>query len=172
MSDNSNNMKEDGTKNQKTEHQELEEFEDQIDQVKSFFIEFTRKALSVNTINGQSGENHYNLSQIKTLAAFHEDRSYSMGELSKSIGVATPRMTILVDELENEGLAVREPDTNDRRVIKVRLTSKGKDLLQEFNRQRRRETGILLRRISESDRVELLDSLGRAAQVLKKLDSL
>jgi len=162
------------TKEQKqnTAVRELEQFEEQIDQVKTFFIEFTRKALSVNTGNGQRGDYHYNLSRIKTLAAFSDDRSYSMGELSKSIGVATPRMTILVDELENEGLAVREPDTNDRRVIKVRLTPKGKDLLQEFNRQRRKETGTLLRRISESDRNELLDSLAKAAQVLKKLDSL
>jgi DNA-binding MarR family transcriptional regulator len=155
----------------KNDLDEFAQFQDQIDRVRTFFIVFTDKALSLNSLNGQRADSDFKLSQIKTLSAFLPgDRAYSMGELSERIGVATPRMTLLVDDLEKSGIVQRMRDKKDRRIVKVQLTKKGKGLLREFNVMRRRETENLLHRLSKSDRKELLSALDRAVKVLKKLD--
>ncbi len=58
-----------------------------------------------------------NSSQLKAMAAFHEDRQYSMGELCTIAKVKMPSMTEVVDRLEAEGFVERVRDTDDRRVM-------------------------------------------------------
>jgi MarR family transcriptional regulator, organic hydroperoxide resistance regulator len=156
-------------KTEKEDNETTAQLDKQIDQVKTFFVEFTKKVLSLNSLNGSSKESDFNLSQIKTLSAFKEDRDYTMGELSKNMGVATPRTTLLVDDLEKTGIVQRVRDKNDRRIVKVRLTVKGKTIRKKFNQQRRQETEILLLRFSKKDRLELLDAMDRITKTLQKL---
>ena len=51
-----------------------------------------------------------NSSQLKAMAAFHEDRRYSMGELCKLARVKMPCMTEVVDRLVAEGFVERIRD--------------------------------------------------------------
>jgi DNA-binding MarR family transcriptional regulator len=103
---------------------ELHGFEAKIMEVKDFYIEFFKKTL---VMNGRSSGLDFTLSEIKALAAFRGDKEYTMGELSKNAQVAMPSMTEMIDKLEKNGMAERSRDTNDRRVVKVRLTDKGQD---------------------------------------------
>ncbi len=50
------------------------------------------------------------------------------GELAKRIGVETPTVTRAVQRMETAGLAKREPDLDDARLVRVRLTERGKEL--------------------------------------------
>lgn len=50
----------------------------------------------------------------------------TMNELSRRMMVTAGNITRLVDELEREGMVVREPHPQDRRAIKVKLTSEGR----------------------------------------------
>jgi MarR family transcriptional regulator, organic hydroperoxide resistance regulator len=50
------------------------------------------------------------------------------GELAKRIGVETPTVTRAVQRMEAAGLAKREPDLEDARLVRVRLTERGKEL--------------------------------------------
>ena len=156
-------------KTEKEDNETTAQLDKQIDQVKTFFVEFTKKVLSLNSLNRSSKESDFNLSQIKTLAAFKKDRAYTMGELSKNMGVATPRTTLLVDDLEKTGIVQRVRDKNDKRVVKVQLTIKGRAVRKKFNQQRRQETETLLLRFSEKDRLELLDAMDRITKTLQKL---
>lgn len=53
----------------------------------------------------------------------------SMGALAAAEQVSPPTMTRLVSGLEAEGLVVRGPDPDDGRVVLVRSTPAGRDLL-------------------------------------------
>ena len=50
------------------------------------------------------------------------------GELAKRIGVETPTVTRAVQRMEAADLAQREPDLEDARLVRVRLTERGREL--------------------------------------------
>ena len=53
-------------------------------------------------------------------------RPMSMGELAALLGIDPPNATVLVDELEAQGLVRRRPHPTDRRAKLVEATRKGK----------------------------------------------
>jgi len=55
-------------------------------------------------------------------------RPLAMGELAAALGIDPPNATVLVDDLELQGLARRRPHPTDRRAKLVEATRKGKDL--------------------------------------------
>jgi DNA-binding MarR family transcriptional regulator len=52
----------------------------------------------------------------------------SMGELATALGIDPPNATVLVDDLESQGLVRRQPHPTDRRTKLVEATRKGKAL--------------------------------------------
>ena len=57
----------------------------------------------------------------------------SMGELAALLGIDRPNATVLVDELEEQGLVRRRPHPTDRRAKLVEATPKGKQLAKRAN---------------------------------------
>jgi DNA-binding MarR family transcriptional regulator len=53
-----------------------------------------------------------------------------VGDLAESFGVSVPSMSRAVDALVKDHLATRIEDPEDRRVRQVRITAKGKDLVE------------------------------------------
>ena len=145
----------------------LHDFEKKIMEVKDFYIEFFKKTL---IMNGRGSGFDFTLSEIKALAAFRGDRDYTMGELSKNAQVAMPSMTEMVDKLEKHEIAERYRDANDRRVVKVRLTSKGRKLRKEFMQRRLKDMKEIFGKLSEDELNELINSLRRARQILEKVE--
>ena len=52
----------------------------------------------------------------------------SMGELAAALGIDPPNATVVVDDLESQGLVRRRPHPTDRRAKLVEATRKGKAL--------------------------------------------
>jgi DNA-binding MarR family transcriptional regulator len=57
----------------------------------------------------------------------------SMRELADALDIDPPNATTLVDDLEAQGLATREPHPTDRRAKLVQPTAKGKALARKAN---------------------------------------
>lgn len=55
-------------------------------------------------------------------------RPMSMGELAAALSIDPPNATVVVDELEDLGLARRRPHPSDGRAKLVEATSKGREL--------------------------------------------
>lgn len=145
----------------------LDDFERKIMEVKDFYIEFFKKTL---IMNGKESDSDFTLSEIKALAAFRGDKDYTMGELSKNAQVAMPSMTEMIDKLEKHGMAERYRDVSDRRVVKVRLTSKGKKLRKEFMQKRLKDMKDLFGKLSKEELDDLISSLKRARHILEKVE--
>jgi len=143
------------------------DLEEKIMEVKDFYIEFFKKTL---VMDGRKSGFDFTLSEIKALSAFRGDKDYTMGELSKNAQVAMPSMTEMVDKLENHGIAERYRDEKDRRVVKVRLTSKGKGLRKEFMQRRLKEMKEIFGELSEIELNDLIESLKRARRILEKVE--
>ncbi len=88
-----------------------------------------------------------------------------IGELARMEQVEPPTMTRLVDGLVRDGLAVREPDPDDARAVRVRATPTGARTLRR-GRARRVET---LRSTLATLSPEELAALGEGVDVLERI---
>lgn len=57
----------------------------------------------------------------------------SMGELAAVLGIDRPNATVLVDDLERQGLVRRRPHPTDRRAKLVEATRKGRGIAKRAN---------------------------------------
>ena len=110
-----------------------------------------------------------NSSQLKAMAAFHEDRRYSMGELCKIANVKMPSMTEIVDRLEAEGFVERVRETGDRRVVKVQLTDPGKKAHDGILHNREQELLNIFGCLDEKERLQLLKALRTVSSTMKRV---
>jgi DNA-binding MarR family transcriptional regulator len=110
-----------------------------------------------------------NMSQLKAMRVFSEDSPLSMGELCKMANVKMPSMTEVVDRFEKEGILERIRDGEDRRVVKVKMTAKGKKMHQEVLKRRADELTKMFGFLTTKDRKKLVDSLKSVSEILTKV---
>lgn len=89
----------------------------------------------------------------------------SLGGLANAEGVAPPTVTKVVAELERMELVQRTVDPDDRRISHVRVSAKGREVLDTI---RTRKTAWLVRQLDELDP----ESLQRLAEALPVLEFL
>jgi DNA-binding MarR family transcriptional regulator len=110
-----------------------------------------------------------NMSQLKAMTAFSEDSPLSMGELCKMANVKMPSMTEVVDRFEQEGILERIRDMEDRRVVKVKMTAKGKKMHKEVLKKRADELTKRFGVLTTEERTSLVDSLKSVSELLTKV---
>lgn len=120
--------------------------------------------------HGKVNAADFSPSFIKALFSFaNPDEEYPIGELGENARVKRSTMTDMVDRLEREGIAERVRDRGDRRVVKVRLTTKGKRIRNGFSKKRRQEFQTIFSKLKEEDTLHLIFHLDEAAKILKKI---
>ena len=110
-----------------------------------------------------------NMSQLKAMTAFSEDSLLSMGELCKMANIKMPSMTEVVDRFEKEEILERIRDNEDRRVVKVKMTAKGKKMHKEVLKRRANELTKMFGVLTTEDRTKLVDSLKNVSEILIKV---
>lgn len=81
--------------------------------------------------------------------------------LAQDMGYDKNRLVSVLDELEREGLVVREPDPSDRRATIVRLTDAGAQRHASARKEIRAMEEELLQRLSRRERDVLQVALNR-----------
>lgn len=87
----------------------------------------------------------------------------SQRELAGKLGIHASRLVAILDEMEEAGLAVREPSTEDRRVYSLRITEKGLDTLRQIGTIYQEHNAAMTAALSEAERETLTSLLGRIA---------
>jgi DNA-binding MarR family transcriptional regulator len=95
-----------------------------------------------------------------------EDRpqAHTPAELADMSGVTRATMTGLIDTLERDGLVKREPDPVDRRMMSVRLTERGHQVLQKVLPGHFRNMARVMSPLSDSERKTLVRLLSKIMQ--------
>ena len=88
-----------------------------------------------------------------------------IGELARMEQVEPPTMTRLVDGLVRDGLAVREPDPDDARAVRVRATPTGARTLRRGRARRVETLRSTLATLSPGE----LAALGDGVDVLERI---
>lgn len=131
---------------------------DVADRLHSAAIHLLRR---VRRTDPQTGVSAAQLSALSVLMG----GARTLGELAAAEQVRPPTMTKLVQELERAGLAARERDAADARVVRVRSTAKGQRVLQRGREMRITE---LERRLRGLDATELA-TLERAVGIIERV---
>jgi DNA-binding MarR family transcriptional regulator len=111
------------------------------------------------------GDDTVTVSQLSALFSIERLGAVTLGELAEHERVKPPTMTRIVARLEEAGLVERQTDADDRRCVRVRLTSRGRRLLAA---SRNRRDAFL------ADRVAALDPelRGRLPDLVTMLEQL
>ena len=107
-------------------------------------------------------------SQMKVLLLFEEDKKFSMGELSALYSVSVSTMTSMVDRMTQNNMLKREQDRNDRRIVLVSLTSKGKKVLNRLLYARRKVLESFLYTLNENEVKRFSRAMNDAAHFLNR----
>lgn len=89
-----------------------------------------------------------------------------MSEISRRLMVTGGNVTGLTDQLEKEGLVVRDTDPNDRRAFTVRLTPAGRALFDKMAQAHERWVVELFGGLSVDDKSKMHQRLGKLKQHL------
>lgn len=105
------------------------------------------------------------MSQLSALGMIAIHEPIALGDLASLERVRPPTMTRVAASLVEGGYAERAVDDNDRRVARLRLTEKGRDVIATTRTQRTAFLETQLTALSASEREEL----ALALPVLDKL---
>ena len=95
------------------------------------------------------------LTAAATLATLERTGPRRLTALAVQEGVTQPAMTQLIVRLQDSGLVCREADPADGRVVQVRLTEAGRDMLTRRRAVRAERLAVILARISPEDQAAL-----------------
>ena len=111
----------------------------------------------------------FSMPQYNLLTVLEEKGECTMGQLAAGLGITMGAVTSLVDRLIHAGLVERERSAEDRRVVKVRQTDKGRDMLHEVLRRSRKHVGGVLETATAAERRTFLTVLGKLADKAHEL---
>jgi DNA-binding MarR family transcriptional regulator len=100
--------------------------------------------------------------QFIALQWLNEDGDMTIGELSNKMYLACSTTTDLIDRMEANELVERVRDTGDRRVVRIHLKERGKNIIVDVLEARRQYLATILNDFSEKD----VKDLARTLQIL------
>lgn len=92
-------------------------------------------------------------------ALYRAGKPMKMSELSQMLLVSNGNATTVVDRLEKDGFAAREPSPNDKRVVLVGLTATGRDWFKDLAAAHEAEINTLFADLTHDDLNEIKDMM-------------
>lgn len=108
------------------------------------------------------------LPQLWTLEYLSRHGGALMSELADFLEISRPAATGLADRLIAQGLVRRENVKEDRRVVRINITAKGKKTASNIWEQKRRTLVEVFSQISPRDREQYLLILEQVVHILTK----
>jgi len=111
-----------------------------------------------------NAEPQVTLPQFRTLVLLDARGRLSVAELADALGVVPSTASRMCDRLVTKGLIRRAASRSNRRQVMLNLSERGRALLAESTRQRKREIAELLSTISPTDQKRLARALRRLVE--------
>ncbi|MBI4813482.1 MAG: MarR family transcriptional regulator [Methanobacterium sp.] len=137
-----------------------------VDDLYLFFPLFRKKIFKHKRRSHQGKIPH---SYYHVLKILNKHGDLPMSEIGRKVHISKSNMTSLIDKLVENGLTERLPDQNDRRVINISITNKGKDILRDWRKYSNNEIKKSLSVLSEEDLEKFYVSVENIKDILYKL---
>lgn len=145
---------------------EDERLDKMVDNLYLFFPLFRKKVFKhrKRSHEGKMPHSYYHVLKI-----LDKHGNLPMSKIGRNVHISKSNMTSLIDKLVENGLAERLPDQNDRRVINISITPKGKDVLKNWRKNSNNEIKKSLSVLSEEDLETFYVSVENIKDILHKL---
>jgi DNA-binding MarR family transcriptional regulator len=100
--------------------------------------------------------------QMLTIFTINEIGTCKVSTLSRRMGISAPTATGIVDRLVRNGYVERFRDTEDRRIVFVKVTKEGETFVGKFKKLIQKKWKQILGYLTEQDRADYI-------RILKKL---
>ncbi len=110
----------------------------------------------------RDGESVVSFLHLETLRFIQEQEKPTMSDIAEYLKIAPPSATALVNGFFKEGIIERAADSTDRRIVRLSLSTKGKNLLKQTMRQREKAFARVTASLSAKD----CDELARILKII------
>ena len=139
----------------------LAEFADKMNEVMPVLIQGFARRQANELYKGK-----ITLPQFLILDFLNKKGECKMTEIARFMHVTTAAMTGIVERIKRCNYVERVYEPSDRRIIKIRLTDKGRELVKKVNRQRRNMIVDIFGKISQREREQYLSILMRILSIM------
>jgi MarR family transcriptional regulator, organic hydroperoxide resistance regulator len=105
--------------------------------------------------------------QLWVLKTISQNESLHLGELGKRMYLHPSTITGLIDRLEKKGYVERDRGREDRRVVKLHLTSKGKDLVKRAPNPIQGKMIYGLRKLKKGELTSIDDAIQKLVHIME-----
>lgn len=102
---------------------------------------------------------------FSALVIIADNPGLRQSQLADTLSIERPNLVIIVDELEQKGLIVRNRSATDRRAYALHATLAGARLKEQATRAVQMHEARMTRLLSEGERLRLIDLLARVEKV-------
>lgn len=114
------------------------------------------------------GDTEITFSQFILLNIISSRECPKMTDISGELDVTPANVSIMIEKLVKEGFVVRTSDPDDRRIVRVCLTPKGKGLIRRTDEKKKKNMAKIFENTSDGDRINLLRIMDKIARSIEK----
>lgn len=108
------------------------------------------------------------IAQFFVLNYLLKQQETMMKDVARFLNVTTAAATGIVDRLVNYGYLQRVFDAADRRIIRIKLTARGADLVKKVNLEKKKRVMEVFGKLDDAERQQYLTILSRINDILKQ----
>lgn len=108
------------------------------------------------------------MSEIHTLEGIQNSESKMMSDVASALSITQGTLTVTINRLSHKGYVNRTQDTKDRRIYRLGLSEKGKEVMAIHEQFHKDMVDRLLLHLSDKDN-HLIDSLEEINEFFKEL---
>jgi DNA-binding MarR family transcriptional regulator len=141
----------------------------EVEEILSSFTEIM-SGLMIDQYQKQITELELTIPQAQVLRVLRRGPMQT-GQLAAEMKISAPAITQLTDRLIRKGLIERSAAADDRRCVIVGLSDDGRMLVDRFNRRRQEIFDEALAELSETERKQAVEVLGKVVKALETYES-
>ncbi|MBN2240980.1 MAG: MarR family transcriptional regulator [Dehalococcoidales bacterium] len=107
---------------------------------------------------------------FQIMKLLQEHGTMHVAEIGEHLHIARPQMTHLIDRLVELKIVDREINQEDRRMLNIALSAKGKEMIKEQDKRVIRATTEALVGLTEAELQQLSNSVKMLKDIFSKLD--
>lgn len=108
--------------------------------------------------------------QGRILIEIQQQGSHTIGSLAAKLHIAGTNISTMCKKLESKGFILRVRDEGDERVVKVALSEKGINVVDEINQELIEKITLSIQGETDQSLKEIINGLKKLNQLLEKMD--
>ncbi|OGS19127.1 MAG: hypothetical protein A3J83_01950 [Elusimicrobia bacterium RIFOXYA2_FULL_40_6] len=120
--------------------------------------------LSGDLLKNNLGIAHLMVMKLLTTA----EKAPIITDLVKKLSISAPMMTHIIDKLESTGLVKRVRNEDDRRIVRIEPTQKGRNIILKFDEEHKKRMLEFLNQLDEKEQNEFINSINTLMSIMMK----